>query len=133
MRLYVYIVLKLRVLFSERNTQSSELRVQIPSPQGQHSYSDTSPQSSPCSDNTSSSSSCNSEPDQASPHAEHPVRKKRKRTTFSPIEVWELERAYKLRPYLASEGEKDLVRRLGITARSLKVRYFYSVQEKETK
>ena len=107
------------ILFSEKNTQSPELRVQILCPQ--HSYSDTSPQSSPCSDNTSSPSSCNSEPDQTSPLAEQPARKKRTRTTFSPIEVWELERAYKRRPYLMSEDEEDLVQRLGIPARSLKV------------
>jgi len=101
--------------------QSSELRVQIPSPQ--HSYSDISPQSSPCSDdNTSSPSSCNSEPDQASPRAEQTARKKRTRTTFSPIEVWELERAYKRRPYLTREDEEDLVQKLGIPPRSLKVR-----------
>ena len=101
--------------------QSSELSVQIPSPQ--HSYSDTSPQSSPCSDdNTSSPSSCNSEPDQASPRAEQPARKKRTRTTFSSIELRELERAFKRRPFLMSEDEEDLVQRLGIPAKSLKVR-----------
>jgi len=100
--------------------KSLKLRVRIPSPQ--HSSSDNSPQSSPCSDNTSSLTSCNSEPDGASPRAEQTARKKRTRTTFSPTEVWELERAYRRRPYLMSEDEEDLVQRLGIPAKSLKVR-----------
>jgi len=39
------------------------------------------------------------------------------------MEVWELERVYKRRPYLMSEDEEDLVQRLGITAKSLKVRF----------
>ncbi|KAJ7355122.1 Bud site selection protein, Revert to axial protein 2 [Desmophyllum pertusum] len=85
-----------------------------------HSYSDTSPRSSPYSDNASSTSDCDSEPDQAPTHSEQSPRKKRQRTTFSPIEVWELERAYKRRPYLMSEDEEELVQRLGITVRSLK-------------
>ncbi|KAL9960226.1 hypothetical protein ACROYT_G033654 [Oculina patagonica] len=101
-----------------RKTLLSELCVRIPSPQ--QSYSDTSPRSSPYSDNTSSTSDCDSEPDQVSTHSEQPTRKKRQRTTFSPIEVWELERAYKRRPYLMSEDEEELVQRLGIPARSLK-------------
>ncbi|KAL9960292.1 hypothetical protein ACROYT_G033736 [Oculina patagonica] len=101
-----------------RNTLQSELCVRIPSPQ--HSYSDTSPRSSPYSDNTNSTSECDSEPDQVSTHSEQPSRKKRQRTTFSPIEVWELERAYKRRPYLIAEDEEELVQRLGIPVRSLK-------------
>ena len=96
--------------------------IQTPSPQ--HSYSDTSPTSSPCSDNASSASDCDSEPDQVSTHSEQPPRKKRQRTTFSPLEVWELERAYRRQPYLMIEDEEDLVQRLGITAKSLKVKIF---------
>ncbi|XP_078368549.1 uncharacterized protein LOC144652411 [Oculina patagonica] len=92
--------------------------IQTPSPQ--HSYSDTSPRSSPYSGNTSSTSDCDSESDRVSTHSEQPPRKKRQRTTFSPIEVWELERAYKRRPYLMDEDEEELVQRLGIPARSLK-------------
>jgi len=38
--------------------------------------------------------------------------------------VWELEGAYRRRPYLMSEDEKDLVQRLGISARNLKVSCF---------
>ena len=94
-------------MFSEKSAQSPELRVHIPSPQ--HSYSDTSLQSSPCADNTSFTSSCNSDPDQVPPHAEQPAKRKRKRTTFSSIEVWELERAFKQWPYLTSEDEEELV------------------------
>jgi len=36
------------------------------------------------------------------------------------MEVWELERAYRRQPYLMSEDEEYLVKRLGITAKSLK-------------
>ena len=84
----------------------------------QQSYSDTSPRLSPCSDNASSSSDCDSEPDQVSTHPEQPLRMKRQRTTFSPMEVWQLELAYRRQPYLMSEDEEDLVQRLGITAKS---------------
>ena len=94
--------------------------IQTPSPQ--HGYSDTTPTSSPCSDSASSASDCDSEPDQLSTHFEQPL-KKRQRTTFSSLEVWELERAYRRRPYLMSEDEEDLVQRLGIAAKSLKVRF----------
>ena len=98
--------------------------IQTPSPQ--HSCSDTSPTSSPCSDSPSSASDCDSEHDQVSTHSEQPPRKKRQRTTFSPLEVWELERAYSRQPYLLTKDEEDLVQRLGITAKSLKVNiYFY--------
>ena len=96
--------------------------IQTPSPQ--HSYSDTSPTSSPCSDSASSASDCDSEPDQVSTYSEQPLRKKRQRTTFSPLEVWELERAYRRQPYLLSKDEKHLVQRLGITAKSLKVNIY---------
>ncbi|XP_020602119.1 homeobox protein aristaless-like [Orbicella faveolata] len=99
---------------------SVHCRHPIQTPSSQHSYSDTSPRLSPCSDNACSSSDCDSEPDQVSTHSEQPPRKKRQRTTFSPIEVWELERAYRRRPYLMSADEEDLVQRLGITAKSLK-------------
>ena len=95
--------------------------VQTPSPQ--HSYSDASPRLSLSSDNASSASDFDSEPDQVSTHFEQPPRKKRQRTTFSLIEVWELERAYRRQPYLTREDEEDLVQRLGITAKSLKVRF----------
>ena len=95
----------------------------------QHSYSDTSPRLSPCSDNASSASDFESEPDQVSTHFKQPPRKKRQRTTFSPTEVWELERAYRRQPYLTSEDEEDLVQRLGITAKSLKVRFSRSTND----
>ena len=94
--------------------------IQAQSPQ--HGYSDITPSSSPCSDSACSCSDCDSEPDQVSTHSEQPPRKERQRTTFSPLEVWELERAYRQRPYLMSEDEEDLMQRLGITAKSLKVR-----------
>ena len=94
-----------------------ELSVHIPSP------SPSSPLSSLDSNITSFSSDCDSEPDQLPTHSEKPAKKKRQRTTFSPIEVWELELAYKRRPYLMAEDEEELVQRLGITARSLRVSY----------
>ncbi|XP_078342390.1 uncharacterized protein LOC144628199 isoform X2 [Oculina patagonica] len=108
------------VTHQDSTCSAVELRHSIQTPSPQHSYSDTSPRSSPYSDNTSSTSDCDSEPDQLSTHSEQPTRKKRQRTTFSPIEVWELERAFKRRPYLMSEDEEELVQRLGIPARSLK-------------
>ncbi|KAL9960259.1 hypothetical protein ACROYT_G033694 [Oculina patagonica] len=100
-----------------------ERRYSIETPSPQHSYSNTSTRSF-YSDNTISTSDCDSEPDQVSTNSEQPSRKKRQRTTFSPIEVWELERAYKRRPYLTSEDEEELVQRLGIPAKSLKHCYF---------
>ena len=98
--------------------------IQTPSPQ--RSYSDTSPRLSPCSDNTNSASDCDSQPDKVSTHSEQPprIKKKRQRTTFSPLEVWELERAYRRQPYLTDKDEEDLVQRLGITAKSLKVKIY---------
>ena len=93
----------------------------IQTPSSQHSYSDTNPRLSSCSLNACSCSECDSDPDQVSTHSEQPPRKERHRTTFSPIEVWELERVYRRQPYLMSQDEKDLVQRLGITAKSLKV------------
>ena len=89
----------------------------------QHNYNDTSPRLSASSDNASSASDFDSQLDQVSTHFEQPPRKKRQRTTFSLIEVWELERAYRRQPYLMREDEADLVQRLGITAKSLKVRF----------
>ncbi|CAH3035431.1 unnamed protein product [Porites evermanni] len=84
------------------------------------SHRATSPPLTPYSDITSSSSDFDSEPDQAATQTEHSTRKKRQRTTFSTIEVWELERAFRRRPYLLKEDEEELVQRLGITAKSLK-------------
>ncbi|CAH3039565.1 unnamed protein product [Porites lobata] len=84
------------------------------------SHRATSPPLTPYSEITSSSSDCDSEPDQTSTPTEHSTRKKRQRTTFSTIEVWELERAFRRRPYLLKEDEEELVQRLGITAKSLK-------------
>ena len=95
----------------------------VETPSTKHSYSDTSPQLSPCSDNASSACDLDSEPDQVSTHSEQSPRKKRQRTTFSLIELWELEQAYRRQPYLMREDEEDLVLRLGITAKSLKVRF----------
>ena len=87
------------------------------------SYSATSPPLTPYSDVKSSSSDCDSEPDQTSTPTEHSATKKRQRTTFSPIEVWELERAFRRRPYLLKEDEEELMQRLGITAKSLRVSF----------
>ena len=104
----------------------------VPTTSPQLSCSDTSPTSSACSDNASSTSDCDSEHDQVSPLSEEPARikKKRQRTTFSPLEVWELERAYMRQPYLLTKDEEDLVHRLGITAKSLKVKIFFLLQNK---
>ena len=80
------------------------------------SYSATSPPLTPYSDVKSSSSDCDSEPDQT----------KKKRQRFSPIEVWELERAFRRRPYLLKEDEEELMQRLGITTKSLRVSFYLS-------
>ena len=84
-----------------------------------------SPPLTPYSDITSSSSDCDSERDQASTPTEHSTKKKRQRTTFSPMEVLELERAFRRRPYLLKEDAEELVERLGITAKSLKVSFLH--------
>ena len=81
-----------------------------------------SPQSS-SSDYANSTSDCDSEPDRFPTYSEKRAKKKRQRTTFSMFEVWELEQAYMKRPYLMPEDEEDLEKRLGITARSLRVSY----------
>ena len=105
--------------------------IPTPSPQ-QHSHSDTSPRLSPCSDNASSASDYDSEPDQVSTHYEQPPtnKNKRQRTTFSPLEVWELERAYMRQPYLTDKDEEDLVQRLGIKTKSLKVKDLLLLQNR---
>ena len=116
----IYKCQRIYIFFSTVQVYCCHNFVQTPSTQ--HSYSDTSPRLSPSSDKASSASDFDSEPDQVSTHFEQPSRKKQKRTTFSLIEVWELERAYRRQPYLMREDEEDLVQRLGITAKSLKVR-----------
>ncbi|KAL9960273.1 hypothetical protein ACROYT_G033711 [Oculina patagonica] len=58
-------------------TALMECRHSIQTPSPQHSYSDTSPRSSPYSDNTTSNSDSDSEPDQVSTYSEQPPRKKR--------------------------------------------------------
>ena len=105
--------------FSTALVECRQVSIHTPSPE--HSYSDTSTRSSLYSDKTSSSSDCDSEPDQMPIHSEQGPRKKRLRTTFSHIEVWELERAYRRRSYLMSEDQEELVQRLSIPARSVKV------------
>ena len=80
----------------------------------------------PYSDISSSSSDCDSEPNQTSSPTEHSTKKKRQRMTFSPIELVELELAFRRRPYLLKEDEEELVQRLGITAKSLKVSFYIS-------
>ena len=58
---------------------------------------------------------------------EQPFSKKRQRTTFSPIEVGELERVFKRRPFLTPEDEDGLVQRLGITPKNVKVSKRYVI------
>ena len=91
-----------------------------------HGHRDTSPPLTPYSDITSSCSDCESEPDQVPTHSVQVPKKKRQRTTFSPIEVWELERAFRRRPYLVDQDKKELVQKLGIPAKSVKVILFCS-------
>ena len=84
-------------------------------------HRESSPPLTPYSDITSSSSDCDSETDQVPTHSEQLPKKRRQRTTFSPNEVWELEQAFRRRPYLISKDEEELVQRLGISAKSVKV------------
>ena len=72
-------------------------------------------------DFTSSSSECDSEPDQVPTDSEKTSKKRRQRTTFSAHEVWAMERAFKQCPYLLRDDEMQLVYRLGIPAKSVRV------------
>ncbi|KAJ7355143.1 Transcription factor lbx1 [Desmophyllum pertusum] len=56
----------------------------------------------------------------SAPSSTERPRKKKQRTTFSPIEVWELEKVFAQRPYLMPEDEDDLVQKLGLTARNVR-------------
>lgn len=76
------------------------------------------------SDNPSTDVDSGRESDDAArsePSSERP-RKKKQRTTFSPIEVCELEKVFAQRPYLMPEDEDELVQKLGLTARNIRVR-----------
>jgi len=84
-------------------------------------HRDTSPPLTPYSDISSSSSDCDSEREQVPIPTKQPTRKKQQRTTFSPNEVWELEQAFRRRPYLISDDEEELAQKLGIKAKSVKV------------
>ena len=108
-------------VFREHQRRNS---VRAPSPE--HYCSDISPRSSPNSNHSSSTRDCESEPDQLPTPYEQVAKKKRKRTTFSLFEVRELERVFKRQPYLMPEDEEELVQRLGITARSLRVSKIFS-------
>ena len=46
---------------------------------------------------------------------------------FSPLEVWELERVFAQRRYLTPEDEDELVQKLGVTARNVRVRFIYLI------
>ncbi|CAH3153884.1 unnamed protein product [Pocillopora meandrina] len=46
--------------------------------------------------------------------------KRKQRTMFSPLEVWELERVFAQRRYLMPEDEDELVQKLGVTARNVR-------------
>ena len=67
---------------------------------------------------------------QSSPVSARPkkITKKKQRTTFSPLEVLELEKVFAQRPYLMPEDEDELVQKLGITPRNVRVRIFFYIQ-----
>ena len=52
-----------------------------------------------------------------------PKKRRNQRTTFSPIELKELEQAFARRPYLNPEDEDDLILKLGLTRRNVRVRH----------
>lgn len=62
---------------------------------------------------------------QSSLSTARPKMKRKQRTTFSPLEVWELERVFAQRPYLMPEDEDELVQKLGLTVRNVRVRFVY--------
>lgn len=62
---------------------------------------------------------------QSSLSTAQPKMKRKQRTTFSPLEVWELERVFAQRPYLMPEDEDELVQKLGLTVRNVRVRFVY--------
>ncbi|XP_067023779.1 retinal homeobox protein Rx-B-like [Acropora muricata] len=49
-----------------------------------------------------------------------PKKRRNQRTTFSPIELKELEQAFARRPYLNPEDEDDLILKLGLTRRNVR-------------
>ncbi|XP_058940389.1 homeobox protein prophet of Pit-1-like [Pocillopora verrucosa] len=57
---------------------------------------------------------------QSSLSTARPKMKRKQRTTFSPLEVWELERVFAQRPYLMPEDEDELVQKLGLTVRNVR-------------
>ena len=63
-----------------------------------------------------------SDADRSTPSSAEQPRKKKRRITFSPIEVCELEKAFAQRPYLMPEDEDELVQKLGLTIRNIRVR-----------
>ena len=87
------------------------------------SHRETSPLLTPYFGIKSSSSDCDSEPDQVSTHPEQAPRKRRQRTIFSRNEVLELEEAFIRRPYLTAYDYEELGQRLGIPIKSVKVSF----------
>ena len=64
---------------------------------------------------------------QSSPVSARPkkIMKKKQRTTFSPLEVLELEKVFARRPYLMPEDEDEFIQKLGLTARNVRVKFLY--------
>ena len=80
---------------------------------------------SPSIDTDKLATSLDSETSHSSPSTVRPKMKRKQRTMFSPLEVWELERVFAQRRYLMPEDEDELVQKLGVTARNVRVRFIY--------
>ncbi|XP_022802254.1 uncharacterized protein LOC111339800, partial [Stylophora pistillata] len=61
-----------------------------------------------------------SDTNQCSPTPARPKMTRKQRTTFSPLEIWEMERVFAQRPYLIPEDEDELVQKLGLTTRNIR-------------
>ena len=82
---------------------------------------------SPSVDTDKLGTSLDSETSHSSPSTARPKMKRKQRTMFSPLEVWELERVFAQRRYLMPEDEDELVQKLGVIARNVRVRFIYLI------
>ena len=91
------------------------------------SFKEDNRQTSPSVDTDKLGTSLDSETSHSSPSTARPKMKRKQRTMFSFLEVWELERVFAQRRYLTPEDEDELVQKLGVTARNVRVRFIYLI------
>ncbi|CAH3041484.1 unnamed protein product, partial [Porites evermanni] len=61
-----------------------------------------------------------SDADRPNPSSTKKPKKKKRRITFSPIEIFELEKVFAERPYLMPEDEDELAQKLGLATRNIR-------------